>query len=267
MARQANSDPMETAEERLLRATYNERAPQHIETDRAWAAVAPRLLLQAASVRPGGRVWVHSTQSGGRRRFGWLGRLGLAAAVVALPIALMGVGFVKERLTPLDPGMQRIADEGLYHAVGQSQTVDGVTITVTNAYADEGRTVIYYRVQMSPALAQSNRNALIGSWDLSDARGVEPTGGIGTCSAWDSVTRSSSCYMIAGPLHPAASASDITLTLDITTVYLTQTDGAQGDAHGHWRFLFTTPYHHINVGSVEQFFPHLLHLAPTSSQP
>lgn len=265
MTRHAETEPLAGDDEELLRDLYHERAPAQIELHRAWAEVAPRLTLQSASVR--------RSHSGGRR-FGWRARLGVAAAILALPVTLMGVGFAKENLMPLDAGMQRINDEGLYQYVNQSQTHDGVTVTLTAAYADEGRTVFYYRVQLASELAQRHESAVIGSWNLTSAQGDNTSATSdtrtypGTCAAWDSATNSTSCYMIQAPFKVGTSASQIALTLDITQVYL-PLRAAQGydTLTGDWRYQFTIPFHHTDVGSSGQFFPHLLHLIPRHAQP
>jgi hypothetical protein len=268
MTQRSDSDLLESAEEQALRELYLERAPEHIETERAWAAVAQRLAPQPADARRirGLRHW--ATRPGGRRS-GWRAGLGAAAALVALPLLLMGAGIAKERLMALDPGMQRIADERLYQEVNQSQTVNGVTISVTAAYADEGRTVFYYHIQLSPELAQRYQRVDLGSWDFTDSQGNTPSGsgGLGTCAPWDSATRSVACYMIAGPFAAGAAESHIALRLDISRVYLTPAGAGSSAVDGQWRYQFTIPFHHINIGSVEQFFPHLLHLAPTQPQP
>jgi hypothetical protein len=73
--------------------------------------------------------------------------------------------------------------------------------------------------------------------------------------------------MVEGPFHPTAGASRVTLTLDITKIYLNRAAGGYDELTGHWRFQFALPFHETNVGSVEQFFPHLLHLLPTGQQP
>lgn len=272
MTPRSESDLLDGAEEQALRDLYYQHAPEHVESEHAWAAIAPRLALQSAGARQkrGLRLW--APRPSGERR-GRRAGLGVAAALVALPLLLMGAGLAKEQLMALDPGMQRIADEHLYREVGQSQTQDGVTITVTAAYADEGRSVFYYHIQLSPALARQYQRADIGSWDFTDGQVNTPTqspnvsGGLGTCAPWDIATRSASCYMIDGPFTAGATASQITLILAISRVYLTSRESGSREIRGLWRFQFAIPYHHNNIGSVEQFFPHLLHLAPTQSQP
>ena len=267
MPQRSDSDLLESAEEQALREMYLERAPEHVETERAWAAVAQRLAPQPASAGRRRRMRLWAPRSSGQRS-GWRAGMGAAAALVALPLLLMGAGIAKERLMSLDPGMQRIADERLYQEVNQSQTVDGVTITVTGAYADEGRTVYFYHVRISPELARHYQSALLGQLNVT----AEPTsvqsagGGLGVCAPWDSVTKSLSCYLVQGPFEPGA-ASHITINFDISRVYLSPPGAGSDEIDGHWRFQFTIPFHHMNIGSVEQFFPHLLHLAPTQPQP
>lgn len=273
MAQHSVSDPLEPAFEQHVRAAFKEHAPEHVEVDRAWAVVAGRLTFGAESTLRTTTASAWWARSSGRRRPGWRAMLVATVAVLALPVLLMGAGFLRERLSALDPGMQRIIDEHLYQSIGQNQTVDGITITLTAAYADEGRTVFFYRVAMSPALAQRYESAAIGSWSLTDEQGNESTvappatGGVGICSAWQSEARSQDCYMVQGPFHPAASATQISLALDITRVYLIGPGSAHVQITGDWQFQSNVPFHHMNVGSVEQFFPHLLHLVPGGQQP
>jgi hypothetical protein len=171
---------------------------------------------------------------------------------------------IRESTMALDPGMQRIADEHLYQVIGQSRQADGITITVTAAYLDQGRTVIYYTLELAPAQRARYKRADLGSWTLADQAGAEPTGtgGLGTCEPWPSDGSPVHCYTLEGPVPQTASSQTVSLRFEVTRVYLLTKLGQQGVASGPWSFAFTVSYHQTNIGSVAQFFPHLLHLLP-----
>jgi hypothetical protein len=263
MARHLASDPQEHTTEHLLQATLQERSPATVETERAWSAVAIRLTF-AGQERGAGTAPAHP-----RRAFlgSYLDRrrraLIAVAAVLLLPILLLGAGFVREHYLGTDPGTQRIEDEHLYTTIGQRQVADGITITVTRAYADEGRTEVFYTVQLSPDLERRYEGAFLIQWSLTDLQAAEPSGGggLGTCTGWNGGDGRVYCTMIEGPFHPATGLSQLTISLHVAKVALMGTPS--GDVRtGPWDFQFGLPYHYLNIGSVEQFFPHLLHLHP-----
>lgn len=263
MARYPASDPQERSAEDLLQATFQERAPATVDVDRSWAAVAERMAfagqdrrLANAAVR--GRPGLGGSYLVGRRR-----ALIAVAAVLLLPILLLGAGYVKEHYLGTDPGTQRIEDEHLYTNVGQRQEADGITVTITRAYADEGRTEVFYTVQLSPELEKRYRGAFLIEWSLTDQQSAEPSngGGLGSCTSWNAGDGRAYCTMIEGPFHPAAGVNQLIINLNVVKVALIGSS-PHDIRTGPWDFQFALPFHHMNIGSVEQFFPHLFHLHP-----
>jgi hypothetical protein len=263
MARFLASDPQERATEELLQATFQERAPATIEVDHSWAAVSGRLALVGQKQRPARTSVRQSLGLGGsylaRRRRALIA----VAAVLLLPILLLGAGYVKEHYLGTDPGTQRIEDEHLYTDIGQRQEADGITVTITHAYADEGRTEVFYAVLLSPELEKRYHGAFLIEWSLTDQQGAEPSGGggLGTCTGWNGGDGRVYCTMIEGPFHPAAGVNQLIISLNVVKVAL-MGSSPHDMRTGPWDFQFALPFHQMNIGSVEQFFPHLLHLHP-----
>lgn len=254
---------LEHAEEDAIATALAAHAPTDIEVEGAWAAVRSRLpLANAAPASAADRVTAPRSWRPVRR--GWRAAAVLVAATCVLGVALGGAGLIRERTMALDPGMQRIADEHLYQEIGQTRQADGVTITVTAAYLDRGRSVIYYTVALAPVQRATYTRADLGSWSLTDQAGAEPegTGGLGTCEPWPSDGSPMHCYLLEGPMPEAANARTVVLQLVVSRVYLQTSGRAHAEATGPWSFAFSAPYHDTNIGSVMQFFPHLLHLVP-----
>jgi hypothetical protein len=238
----------ESREELALRATLQMYAGEAVDADAAWGAVAPRL----TSLRRNGVVQ--------RRRRGPLAGASrgilIAAAVVALVVALAGAGVGAAYWGGIfgGPKARLIGDQKLYTTIGQSQTIDGVTVSADKAYADPGNTYIALSVTMPYALASRYRNVIANHVTIADTTGNEAQGLNMYCDPlWhdpsfrqDGVEH---CLMDAGPLQPAAGATALNLSVEIGELWLFPVNGAEREIHpGSWRFQFTLPYHQQSLG-------------------
>jgi hypothetical protein len=246
-----STNSSETSEEALLRATFQEHAPADVALDTAWAAVARRLSAARAPERTPRLL----------RRLQRKVALPLAAAALALAVVLGAAGYAaaQDPFSLHDPGMLMITIGHLYQDIGQRQEADGVTITVTRAYADEGRTVIEYTLKLAPHLAQRYNSASLGSWLETEGHGLQTTGETGflSCTGLPAGGGPESCVMVHGPYQPGAAIHHLDLTLEVSAVYLINREGTATQT-GPWRFHFSLPYHRTNAGSIQQFLPRLI---------
>ncbi|WP_040448450.1 DUF4179 domain-containing protein [Ktedonobacter racemifer] len=130
-------------------------------------------------------------------------------------------------------------DVHLYESIGQTQSDQGVTITVTKVYADQGRTVIAYDI----ASAQANRSFLLGSYDVKSPTAQKQE--VLTATHCDAPQNGvAHCYMLQPAFLVPAGATTLALTLDVHQ--LVETGKANTALAGHWHFSFTVPFHHEN---------------------
>lgn len=94
-----------------------------------------------------------------------------------------------------DPGIEGAADAGLFHEIEESQTIDGVTVTLRRAYADLQRFVIEYTVR--GVSAEMVRDSITSGQKLQDTMGNTfsfTTGGLTEESTPDEITVSIQYY-------------------------------------------------------------------------
>jgi hypothetical protein len=246
MRRDMTTEREESRDELALRATLHARASEMVDTDAAWGVVAPRLATSGA---------VMSRQ----RRFGPLAgmRRGvLVAASLALIVALAGAGAGAGYWGGLfgGPKAQLIGDKQLYTAIGQSQMVDGVMVSIDQAYADPGNIYLAVSFTMPHDLGSRYRQVIVNRTTIADTAGQEASGLNMTCEPlWqDLIFRRDSvqhCMMDAGPLQPAAGATTLTLAVEVGEVWLFPASGGEREIHpGQLRFQFTLPYHQQSLG-------------------
>ncbi len=246
----------ETPDETFLRLALQAHAPKAIDVESAWSRVAEQITSTGQiSKRPKSR-WLRFLGASGRQHAERWRRAWITAAVVALSLLFIGAGFAGGRLYfwggPFgDPGIQLIGDEHLYQDIEQQQQVHQVTITVTKAYADTGRTLIAYDLQVPASIAQRYNSVFVASYSLTDQEGEEPAGGNTECTAFPHDGSPMHCLIMAPAFHPAAGVSQLTITLDIIEVYLIRADstGTTDTLSGPWRFQFTLPMHQQNLGT------------------
>ncbi|WIG60705.1 MAG: hypothetical protein OJF49_003453 [Ktedonobacterales bacterium] len=246
----------ETPDEALLRQTFSEHAPVTVDTEKGWNAIAPQVAAIASEgsmhTRRGILPWrrthgaetAHAPRSRKRAIAPWAA-VGLVAALLLTGAGFAGIftGF------PFNtPKLRIIGDEHLYTDVNQTQQADGVTIKVYKAYADPGNTYIAYSIQMSPELAKLYTYTTIGSWSITGQDGEATLRGNIVCSAAKPGDEQF-CVMDEGPYHPAPGTSQLTITWDITAVYLNNTSPGYTTLSGPWHFQFTIPFHAKNLGA------------------
>jgi Domain of unknown function (DUF4179) len=228
------------ADEALLRATLAEAAPHDIGMDRAWAAFSQR--IAAPQTRP--------TARRGVRIRGRLVTLPAIAAALAMAVLLMGAGFAFWAGPFQGSELNLIGQQHLYTEINQSQTAGGLTITVTNVYADEGRTLIAYTINPSDDLRSHYNGVIVASYDLVDQTGHEPQGAAIQCTELQTDGGPIYCLMDLPSFGDGSGVDQLRLTWDIHTVYLTARGSSQTDSESSgWHFSFTLPYLHVNNGS------------------
>lgn len=163
--------------------------------------------------------------------------LGLLAAVVLVALtAAAGLNYGWWNLS--------FGDYNLYQNIQQQQTDQGVTVVVTRAYADEGRTVIAY--DTFAANHDQSRQFFPDHYVLQGSvparhNSLDETFGD---SMQQGVTH---FYMVLPAFQVPANMNSIMVTWDIGRMLVSQPGkGSVPTLSGHWHFSFTVPFHHTN---------------------
>jgi len=190
-----------------------------------------------------------------RRRLSWraMALTGLAAVLVVA--ALVGAGYGAAVYFGLPAPfttheLQLIGDAHLYSAINQTQTQQGASVTIDKAYADQGATYIEYHSNGVTSATRDANDFIWASFDVTDQFGEEPTGGTTECLEGPGNGGAQRCLLSMGPFHPATGVSTLTLTITIHSMFVQKAGSAHMlTLHGDWRFHFTLPFHHKNLGS------------------
>ena len=236
----------ESRDEMALRATLHARADEMVDTDAAWESVAPRLAMTAA-------VMSQRRKAG---PFAGVSRGLLVAASLAIVVALAGAGVGAAYWGGLfgGPKAQLIGDERLYTAIGRSQTRDGLTVTIDQAYADPGNTYIAVTFTMPDSQASRYSSAIANSVTITDGAGNEARGLNYVCEPlWhdalfhrDGVQH---CLMDLSAFQPPAGSASLNLNVEIGELWLFRTtDGQRDILTGPWSFTFSLPFHQQSLG-------------------
>lgn len=71
----------------------------------------------------------------------------LKAAAMLIPLVLTSIiALAVVQGVRTDPGLQSVDERGLVETLNLSQTIDGITVTIERAYADQNRISVWYRV-------------------------------------------------------------------------------------------------------------------------
>jgi hypothetical protein len=255
MRRDMATEREDSRDELALRATLHARAGAMVDTDAAWATVAPRLATSGVVV---------SRQRRTGAPVGWVGRprRALVAAIMAAALlASLGsvVGFAYSRGcfwggSPfLCSNLLQPTSTNYFDKVNQSQEQHGVTVMITSAYADRGATLIGYRATMTPELAAqwvgaypAAMTVTTDSGELVGALGEKTTSAAlrGLCDDPARNQGATVCYFHFGPLHLGDTASSISLSVEITLIDL-HNGPSDTLLAGSWRFHFTLPFHQV----------------------
>ena len=189
------------------------------------------------------------------RRLGWR-RMALTGLVAVLVVAaLVGAGYGAAVYFGLSAPfttheLQLIGDAHLYSTIDQAQTQQGVSVTIDKAYADQGATYIEYHSNGVTSATRDANDFIWASFDVADQLGEEPTGGTTTCLEGPGNGGAQQCLLNMGPFHPATGVSTLAITITIHTMFVQKAGSAHMlTLYGDWRFLFTLPFHHKNLGS------------------
>jgi hypothetical protein len=228
--------------EALLRQTLAEHAPDTVDSTSSWEEVASQLALAGRSSHVGRAPQWRS----------WRRKPLLWVAAVAAAVALMGATFTGGYYIfgwglLRTPEVQLIGNEHLYADVNRSQSANGITITVSKVYADEGSTLIAYTIRLAPQLSGSHPGPVIASYDLLDQYGEDAGGGGIICSPVSRDGRFVECLLDTTAYHPPASTSRLDLTWKITKIYVFS-NGSPDESDGDWTISFSVPFHHTSNG-------------------
>lgn len=236
----------ESRDELALRATLHARSSETVDTDAAWEAVAPRLAASSVVVSQRRKAGPFAAVSRGL----------LVAASLAIVVALAGAGVGAAYWGGLfgGPKAQLIGDKQLYTEIGQRQVIDGVTVSIDQAYADPGNIYLAVTFTMPHDMGSRYGQVIVNRATIADTAGQEAKGLNMTCEPlWqdlvfhrDSVQH---CMMDAGPLQPAAGAFSLSLNVEIGEIWLFPANGGEREIHpGPLRFQFSLPFHQQSLG-------------------
>ena len=248
------SEPNRMSRENMLRTTLQEHAPIITDSEQRWlmlAAQLPSFTLKTPVIREYNHQVPDWLKQSSTRR--WKS-IPVVAAITVLSILLLGAGVTGGLYfwggAFGDQGLRVIGDQHLYTTIGQKQEADQVTVTITKAYADTGRTLIAYDLQIPASLAQHARTLLVGSYSLVDSYGEEPQGGDIQCTAFQQNGSPVHCLMTLPSFHPTTGASHVTIIWNITAIYIWFSQSTHNDVlSGPWHFQFTLPFTQVNHGS------------------
>ncbi len=183
------------------------------------------------------RATGHTQETRTRKPLGRGMKVGLLGALAAvLLLTLTGASLVLGWWNPL------FGNPDLYQSIGQSRSDHGVTITVTQAYADEGRTIIVYEIAAQDTSKQYNPD----DYNLSSPtpQKQEPMQAT-ECNGWNQGI--DYCYMLMPAFEAPKSVNKLTLTWDVPELLVFEpTVGKSSILRGSWHFSFNVPFHHVN---------------------
>ncbi len=253
-----SSQPVEeTVQERLLRDTLHERANLSIEIDSVWVQVAQRLPELHRQAKPASQFRFPFWLSGKQPRKVRMRGLPMVATLALIAVLLMGAGIATgvtsswgtvwhdllSVLRPQVPASQ-------FQEIGQQQQSNGVKITLESVYASTDRTIIGLMIQLSPDLLNDHWGALPQSFDFVVNGRKEMLSGLQQAQCLMNFGKNHSEYCIweLAPLHVSASAENLNVTWDFTSITLKELLPPNTyEAHsGHWSFHFTVPFHRQN---------------------
>lgn len=253
----------ETAQERLLRDTLHERVDLSIEIDSAWMQVAQRLPELHQQAKPASRFrfpfWLPGKQLCKVRP----GGLPMVATLALIAILLMGAGIATGIISPT---WRTIVQEFLsstsqhvpasqFQEVKQTRISNGVAITVETAYADTGRTIIGYEIQLSPELiSQGFSQSLLIDFNFvvnGQKESLMSNGGVhqGMCDGSDGKDHRALCLWLLAPVQVPDNTKELDITWNLTSITLLHLrPGAvrSQTLSGNWNFHFTLLFHHQN---------------------
>ncbi len=246
-------DTTETPQEVMLRATLHDHAPKSVDTDNGWKAVAEHLFSLNHHTRNLKKSGFQLFQANGQHHSRRWRKITLMAAIALLSMLLMGAGVAASYYfwggSYGDPGIKQIGDQHLYQDIEQQQRLNQITITITKAYADAGRTLIAYDLQVPASTAKSYNNIVLASFSVLNQQGEELAAANVECTEFPHDGSPMHCLITLSPFHPGVNTNKLTVTFDIAKVYLIRSDTGNPEIlTGPWHFQFVLPFHRDNLG-------------------
>jgi len=255
-------EPIQVKEEELVRSVLKAHVPPIVDTEPRWERVATHL-SQHQSRAMHRSIPIHTTlaeKAKVRPRFS----MRLYAGLVAVGITsflLVGINFGGSQNfwgSPYNDFGVSVGVVGTFHLysdINQKQQSSGITITVTKAYSDAGRTLIAYQVKLSHDLAQHYQDIFFGSYNISyqgDSDFIDVDCQYtdfphdGTAQNW---------LLTLDPQKSAKSLKNVSITWKVRKVYLI-VNSNMDPIEGNWDFNFTIPYSTSILGSGGPFLLH-----------
>ncbi len=168
--------------------------------------------------------------------------LALAGILIVVLGALTAASFGFGWWDPL------LGSPNLYTTINQQQTYQGVTIEITQVYADEGRTIVAYRAFSG----NSTKQYYLNNFNLTGSAQQKQE----TLLATYGNTGSHFYYLVQSPFLVPANVQKLTLTLTIGhLIVVTTGQGSSPLVTGSWHFTFTVPFHHANNSDIRAPIP------------
>ncbi len=244
MQKQSLPPAPEDQREALVRAALQEHAAP-VDLDQAWAVVAPRIFAQHQQSHRLNWRRVFSVVALRPAATSRWSRKSAVAALALCALLVMGAGFVAFAgpWNGLVKGTNPTVTSQFTN-VGQQRQSHGVTLTVTQVYADLGRTIIAFDINGPAAWTQQYSGIAGQSYTLSDQNESQskPASSV-ICNRLSQSGFPVHCVAIFSPFHPSAGAKTLTITWEVNGLTLSNSQGQRTPYAGTWRFQFTVPFH------------------------
>jgi hypothetical protein len=174
-----------------------------------------------------------------RRQFSPVKTLALVATLLVTFGVLTAAGFGLGWWPPL------LGDPAQYTAIGQEQTVNGVTARLLKVYLDQGRSIVVYDI-LSPS---ADQRYVDGGTSLTSAYpqkspGALPGGGVVKID--QNKARLTHEYTVYHPFVTPADVSTLTVTWKIEVIQPNETLPKTAPQPLSFTFTFTAPFHQVN---------------------
>jgi hypothetical protein len=226
-----SQESQKTTQEVLLRATLREHAPQTIDLEQGWVKISAQVSAQTGRTASSRELRWFPQHAQGERHL--VRRWKVFAVAAALLIALIGAGLAG----PLSGWLGR--NQQVYAQVNQTKQDQGITITMTKAYASLRGTYLAFRITL-PSSEQRTAFAVAFAVLRYQDETLQAPEIVGLRVSNEG--RENAFNFPA--LNPPTGIQEVTLTWHVTRIGLLDMRGKKTFVKGDWTFTFTIPFHH-----------------------